>query len=173
MIAYVDEVFRSGKFYDWMQEALDNNGREAEPVLLDIQFRLLPVSFLKFKHILETMLALERSPYRIALAQNQVRFLVDDFIESTVNADQARSHLQRSDEIETSWRFYGVPRSNGYASSYEIDYAGPDAVGLYKQRGNKNTDNYLANYFYSLVGDAFLVFHNDHKVFFLLTNGSD
>lgn len=173
IIAYVDEAFRSGKFYSWMMDALGEDFPKSEPPLLNIQFRLLPFSFGKFKQMLEEMLSVKRSPYQIDLAQDHIRLLVDDFIESTVNAGQERSHLQRTEEIETAWRFYCLPRHDPNAWSHEIDYPGTDEGGLCKASGESNTGNYLSDYFYNLYGDAFLVFHNGHKVYFLLTNGSD
>jgi hypothetical protein len=173
VMAYVDEAFQSGKFYDWMQEALGETTRRTEPELLNIQFRLLPFSFLKFKGMLEEMLSLKRSPYSVSLTQNQIRILVDDFIESTVNADQERSHLQRQKEIDRSWRFYCVPRSHDGSMLHEIDDPEVIQSGLYKAEGNPNTDNYLSTYFFNMGGDAFLIFHNDRKIYFLLSNGSD
>lgn len=173
VMAYVDEAFQSGTFYDWMQEALGESHRKTEPIRLNIKFRLLPFSFGTFKGMLEEMLSVKRSPYGVGLTQNQVRFLVDDFIESTVNADQEKSHLQRMKEIDATWRFYCVPRSHDGSMVHEID--DPEVVqsGLYKAVGNTNTDNYLSRYFFNLGGDAFLIFHNDRKIYFLLCNGSD
>ncbi len=172
-MAYVDEAFQSGKFYDWMQEALGETGRKTEPVLLNIEFRLLPVSFGKFKGMLEEMLSVRRSPYRVSLGQSQVRFLVDDFIESTVNAGHERSHLQRIEEIDASWRFCCMPRSTDGSMLHEIDDPETLEPGFYKTEGDPNTGNYLSTYFFNMGGDAFLVFHNERKLYFLLANGSD
>lgn len=172
-MAYVDEALQSGKFYQWMQEALGEKNTSTEPVRLNIQFRLLPVSFGKFKGMLEEMLSVGRSPYRVSLEQNQIRFLVDDFIESTVNAEEEKSHLQRTEQIHASWRFYCMPRSYDGPTRHEIDDPETTESGLYKAEGDVNTGNYLSGYFYNLGGDAFLVFHNDRKLYFLLANGSD
>lgn len=175
ILVYVDEAFRSGRFYTWMQEALgDPDGKAKYPVTLDIPFRILPLTFAKFKQSLEEMLSVERSPYRVALADNQIRFLVDDFIESTVNENHETSHLRRFAEIEASWRFYCIPRHEDLImNTYEIDYPGTEEVVLRKLALSAPGRNDPFDYFCNLSGDAFLVFHNERKIYFLMTNGSD
>lgn len=174
ILAYVDEAFRSGRFYTWMREALgDTDDKATHPLRLNMTFRMLPFSFAQFRYMLEEMLAVERSPYRVALSGDQIRFLVDDFLESTVNEGHEKSYHLRSAEIETSWRFYCIPREDGSMHEHEIDYPGADEEGLRKRTLYADSGSDVFDYFYNLGGDAFLVFHNEHKVYFLMTNGSD
>lgn len=170
VVAYIAEAFGSGDFHAWFQEALGDSGTERQR--LNRSFVLLRFSFAEFRRMLGDMLSEKRSPYRVDLPRNQRKFLADDFIEATINAHHERSYLQRAEEIDASWNFYAMPRSIDHIDEHEIDH--PESGEMILKTGpDAEPGNYLERYFYGLGGDAFLIFHNDRTLFFLLANGSD
>jgi|GEM_PF-3629517 hypothetical protein len=175
-VAYMKEAFASGAFCDWVWGAGEYTkaGRE----IPDVGLRLQPLRFPEFKEILEDMLAVEGryfhdSPYNVKLGESQIRFLVDDFIESTVNEGQESSHLKRLAEINAAWRFYSLPRNYIHSKAWEKEFLEEKQEGAYRPMSDLNADNFLARYFCYLGLDCFLVFHNDEHIYFLLTNGGD
>lgn len=175
-MAYLKEAFSSGAFCDWLWGADEykRGGRE----IPSIDFRLQVLKFSGFKSILKDMLAVEGdyfhdSPYKVKLGDSQVRFLLDDFIESTVNEAQEKSHMKRIAEIDTEWHFYSMPRDYINSTNSEKEFLAKEQEGVYKPMSDINADNFLARFFCYLGLDCFLVFHNDKHIYFLLTNGGD
>lgn len=175
---FMKDAFGSGAFCDWVWGAGEyrKNGQQ----IPHVDLRLQALRFSEFKNILEDMLAVKGnyfhdSPYKVILAENQVRFLVGDFIESTVNDGQERSHLQREKEIDAEWRFYTMPREYIHSEDWEKEFLGQEQQGIYRPMAiaDLNADNFLARYFCYLGLDCFLVFHNGKHIYFLLTNGGD
>lgn len=174
-IAYMREAFASGAFCDWVWGTEYTWSNRTVP---HVDFRLQALGFLEFKDILEDMLAVKGnhfydSPYKVKLAEAQVRFLLDDFIESTVNEGQERSHFNRIAEIDAGWRFYSLPRNYAHSEEWEREFLEKGQKGVYKPMSDLNADNFMARYFCYLGLDCFLVFHNDQHIYFLLTNGGD
>lgn len=175
-VSFIKEAFSSGTFCDWVWGAGEykRGGRE----IPNADVRLQALSFSGFKNILEDMLAVKGkffhdSPYQVKLSENQVRFLLDDFIESTVNEGQESSHLKRMEETDAAWRFYSMPRDYIHSEEWEKEFLAREQEGVYKPMADMNADNFLARYFCYLGLDCFLVFHNDQHIYFLLTNGGD
>jgi len=175
LTAYMRDAFASGDFCDWLYGAGEyrKNGRTIPGVSLILQ----KLSFSEFKNILEDMLAVKGmyfhdSPYKVALEESRIRFLLDDFIESTINEGQERSHLNRISEIDDTWCFYSLPRNYIHSEDWEKEFLEKED-SLYKPMSDMNADNFMARYFCYLGLDCFLVFYNDRHVYFLLTNGGD
>jgi hypothetical protein len=175
---FMKEAFGSGAFCDWVWGAGEytKGGRE----IRNVDLRLQALSFSGFKDILEDMLAVKGkyfhdSPYKVKLAENRVRLLLDDFIEATVNDGQESSHLKRMAEIDAEWSFYTMPREYIHSEDWEKEFLWKEQQDIYRPMAmaDLNMDNFLARYFCYLGLDCFLVFHNDQHIYFLLTNGGD
>lgn len=180
LVNYIQNLFISGKFYDSFMLALNEaQSVNEQKTITNIELKLLPISFIEFKKILVDMLAVKKvyfhdSPYKVDLGEKTIQFVVDNFIEASLNYENAEPYYNNIKQIEDAWHFYSMPRHYVNEGDDDREFLQNVNGQMYRPMSKINNDNFLGrNYFMYLGLDSFLVFHNKKRIVFLMTNGSD